>query len=132
MDRAVLMQMILRYDGSNNGKISISKKELKQELSAGDDSVLKSLEVLKGLGFIRKAKDGQWNSSKSKSKATEYTITFYHDHVNNLSPSNDWQNRNIFDVERVFANLKTVKGNEENPVEIKKIDDWDLDSEVPF
>ena len=130
MDRAVLMQIMLRYDGKNNGKIAIGKDELKSELSAGD-GVRKSIKVLIELGFLRRNKDAKWSSKLSYSRACEYAITFYPDNATGLPATNEWRFKSELIVQRIMDEMMQKSDGAAVKPSSGYFDD-DIDDLVPF
>lgn len=71
----VLLEICLRHNGFNNGKIAVSASELMRLLSIGKETALRSLRELELLGFIRKTAAGYFTNRK----ASEYEVTFFPD-----------------------------------------------------
>lgn len=61
VDRAVLAEIIRRYNGSNNGFIGLGVREGAVAVNANKDTVNKSLATLKAVGLIQCGQAGSFN-----------------------------------------------------------------------
>jgi predicted transcriptional regulator len=82
----VLMELHTRYNGSNNGKVSLSLDEAKRVLNLGKATVARGFDELQEKGFIVKIKKGQWYGRM----ANEWALTTKP--RNGALATNDWKN----------------------------------------
>jgi hypothetical protein len=75
MARAAYIQIAARYNGSNNGKISLSSRELADELGCARATAARALTNLDDAGFIRPTSIGQFKLRNRK--ASEYRLTAF-------------------------------------------------------
>ncbi len=81
----VWVELRCRYDGGNNGKLSLSMDEGARLLGLGKATVARALAELVERGFVRVVKPGQWYGRL----ATEYAVTDRG--VNGSMATNDWK-----------------------------------------
>ena len=67
----VLCEMRVRFNGFNNGKISLSMDEAARLLGLSKGTVQRALKQLQEFGFIKLAKVGRWYGRQ----ASSWTIT---------------------------------------------------------
>jgi len=81
----VYLELHSRFNGANNGKLSLSLNQGARLLHIGKSTVQRALQELETKGFIVKTRQGQWYGRM----ATEWRLTSkpYNGHV----PTNDWQ-----------------------------------------
>ena len=84
---AVLIKMMQRYNGSNNGEITFSAREAGVVFSGSKDSGLKALNELMDAGFIRCTRNSGFNVKVRK--ARQWRLTNWP--CNDRSPTNDWK-----------------------------------------
>jgi hypothetical protein len=82
IDRAVYLEVALRYNGSNNGKIGCSCRVAADGANVSYKSAARSLRRLEKRGFIVAEERGSFNykydpSGKRKRLATEWRLTIY-------------------------------------------------------
>lgn len=88
--RCLLIEFIRKYDGNNNGQISMSIREGQKLINKGRKCVEKGLFELQDRGFIIKKTQGLFISGM----ASEWALTEFE--VNNKTPTKDfmkWKNR---------------------------------------
>jgi DNA-binding transcriptional regulator YhcF (GntR family) len=73
--RAAYLQVALRYDGANNGRIAISARRLGAELGVNQTTASRALRHLLDRGFIEVARQSGFNVKGRV--ATEYRLTAY-------------------------------------------------------
>ena len=73
--RAVYIQIGLRYNGSNNGKIPYSVRDAAQECNIARNSAMRALHELVELGFIEETRHG--SLSKKTRIASEWRLTAF-------------------------------------------------------
>jgi DNA-binding MarR family transcriptional regulator len=56
----VWVEVRSRYDGTNNGRLTLSMDEAKRLLGMGKSTVARAIEELIAKGFIKVRKPGQW------------------------------------------------------------------------
>jgi hypothetical protein len=74
-DKAAYLELKWRYDGKNNGRITLANRELADALQSSKDTARRALDSLVGKGFLVKAKASGFNV-KSRA-ATEWRLTEY-------------------------------------------------------
>lgn len=87
--RAILIQILRRYNGFNNGRIAASNRELAKECNVAPNTVTASLRALIGLGFIEITQEGSFNFKKSH--ATEFRLTWLRCDREGKPALNQWQ-----------------------------------------
>lgn len=88
--RCLLIEFNRKYDGNNNGHISMSIREAQKLINAGRKCVEKGLAELQDRGFIIKKMQGLFISGM----ASEWALTEFK--INNEMPTKDfmkWQNK---------------------------------------
>ena len=73
--RAIYIEIVERYNGTNNGRISFSIREGADLLHIGKNAAAKALLVLQERGFIVTAKRGGFNLRYKDQMATEWRLT---------------------------------------------------------
>ena len=73
--RAAYLHLAARYNGSNNGKISLSARVLAKELGCAPGTAARALIKLDDAGFIRPTSIGQFKLRNRK--ASEYHLTTF-------------------------------------------------------
>jgi hypothetical protein len=81
----VYFELRARFNGSNNGQITLSLDEAKRLLRIGKTTAFNALSELEAKGFIVMTKRGQWYGRR----ATEYAVT--DKPVNGLPATNAWK-----------------------------------------
>ncbi len=91
--RCVLIELIDRYTGINNGMIALSVRTVADELSCSRDTASRALRELDDAGFIRPMQVGVWQGRK----ATTWRLTFRRCDVTGDLPSRNWSPRSQSD-----------------------------------
>lgn len=65
------LELRCRYNGSNNGKLSLSLEDGAKHLHLSKTTVARALKELEAAGFIVKTKQGHWHGRQ----ATEWRVT---------------------------------------------------------
>ncbi len=96
--RALLWELIRKYNGNNNGQISLGVREAVEKINIKDkDTVGRYFKELEVKGFIRATKRGGFNVKvPSASRATEWCLTWQR--LNDHPPTNDflkWKDNEI-------------------------------------
>ncbi len=81
----VFIELRSRFNGANNGKLSLSLEEGAGLLAMSKSTVARALIELERTGFIIKTKQGKWYGRQ----ATEWRVT--DQHYDGHPPSRDWQ-----------------------------------------
>ena len=81
----VYLELCRRYNGSNNGKISLSKREASKLLHIGDGAAQGAFKRLQEHGFIKMTRKGSFIGRR----ATEYALT--DKSLDGHPPTNEWQ-----------------------------------------
>ncbi len=84
--RALLVELIYRHNGENNGSIGMSVREAADRLGVALNTALKALAELQDKGFIRTAKAGSFTHKRRH--ATEWTLTMFT--VGDTKPTKDF------------------------------------------
>ena len=71
--RAALVELLDRFDGSNNGMIVLGVRQLAEELRCGHTAASKALRDLDDAGLARPTAVGAWRGKR----ATEWRLMFY-------------------------------------------------------
>ncbi len=86
--RALLIEIIYRHNGENNGRVLMSVREAADRLGVVPNTALKALAELQDKGFIRLAKAGAFTLKRRH--ATEWTLTMFT--VGDNKPTKDFIN----------------------------------------
>lgn len=79
--RALLDELIRRYNGSNNGQIGLGHREAAKCLNVNKDTVGGYFEELEKRGFIASARPGGFNmKDPAGRRATEWRLTWHSTH----------------------------------------------------
>jgi len=81
----VWIELRARYNGSNNGKLTLSLDEGARQLRMGKNTVRRALDELESRGFIALLRRGQWYGRK----ASEWRVTDRP--CDGHPPTRDWQ-----------------------------------------
>ncbi len=81
----VWFELRIRYNGRNNGKLSLSLDEGARLLGMSKSTIGRGLKELEVKGFIVKTKQGQWYGRL----ATEYRVT--DKSCDGVPPTHDWR-----------------------------------------
>ena len=81
----VFMELRARYNGSNNGKITLSLDESARLLGISKSTSKRAFEVLEERGFIKLRVKGQWYGRK----ASQWILTVCP--LNGVPATNDWK-----------------------------------------
>jgi biotin operon repressor len=84
---AVLLRLVYRYHGGNNGFIAASQNDLRAELSVSKESVGRALKVLQAKGFI--VMEREYPKSPRRRMASEYRLTWL-PHAEGMPPTLDF------------------------------------------
>lgn len=87
---ALLVQIVLRYNGSNNGQIALGRREACEAINISDkDTASKYFRELDEKGFIKATKQGAFNmKDPSARRATEWAITW--ERLNEKPPTKEF------------------------------------------
>ena len=80
LSRALYLDIAMRYNGSNNGRISYSVREGAAALNVTKDTIARSFKLLQERGFIVCTKVGYF-TVKTTRDASEWRLTEYDDDV---------------------------------------------------
>lgn len=88
--RALLMELIRRYNGRNNGQIIMSARQACSAINISDkDTALRYLNQLREVGLIKSTKLGGFNmKDATASRATEWALTW--ERVNEKLPTREF------------------------------------------
>ena len=75
VERAIYVEITRRYNGTNNGKISLSAREIASELKISKVTAARALRTLQQHGFIVVEKRGAFHCKIRH--ASEYRLTLY-------------------------------------------------------
>ena len=84
--RALLIEIIYRHNGENNGFVIMSVREAADRLGVAFNTALKALAELQDKGFIRLAKAGSFNHKRRH--AAEWTLAIFT--VGDTKPTKDF------------------------------------------
>jgi hypothetical protein len=84
--RALLVELIRRFNGSNNGYISMSVREAAKLCGYSARPAMKALKDLRGRGFIKSRMKGSFD--RKVRHASEWELTFHP--VGNSIPTHDY------------------------------------------
>lgn len=89
--RALLLELIRRYNGRNNGHIGMSARQAAEAINISDkDTALRYLNDLRDRGLIRPVTLGGFNmKDPTASRATEWALTW--ERENDRLPSREFQ-----------------------------------------
>jgi hypothetical protein len=73
--RDVLLELMYRYNGSNNGAINMSVREVAERTNCAVGTAQARIQELKDHGFLKVAKPGSF--TQKQRHATEWTLTIY-------------------------------------------------------
>jgi hypothetical protein len=90
--RALLLEMLDRYTGINNGMIGLGVREAKYELRCSHGTVVNAMREIDDAGLAYPAKLG----SRLGKKATEWRLTFLRCDLTGDSPRTEWEQRPRF------------------------------------
>ena len=76
-----------RYDGTNNGKLHLSARELGALRHCSQDTAARGLRELVAKGFVDVVKSSGFNIKDRTAQAAEYRLTLYHCNVTRQPPS---------------------------------------------
>ena len=85
ISKAVYIELKRRYNGLNNGKISLSLSEAAHILKASKSSISTALKQLETHGFIKLVKKGYFTGRK----ASEYALT--DEQLDGYPPTREWR-----------------------------------------
>lgn len=85
MSKAVYIELKRRYNGLNNGKISLSLSEAAHILKASKSSISRALKQLETHGFIKLIKKGYFTGRM----ASEYALT--DEQLDGYPPTREWK-----------------------------------------
>jgi CTP-dependent riboflavin kinase len=73
--RCLLVELKLKYDGENNGRISMSIREAQRRLGVGRKAAMRGFSELRDRRFIELRKQGMFeNGMASEWELTEYSV----------------------------------------------------------
>jgi DNA-binding MarR family transcriptional regulator len=79
------------YNGSNNGRLAMSVRDLQKRLSCGQGTASRALNRLVEVGLIRQAKAGIFTRREDTRRAAEWRLTDYKCDVSGEMPSREWR-----------------------------------------
>ena len=85
ISKAVYIELKRRYNGLNNGKISLSQSEAAHILKASKSSISRALKQLETHGFIKLIKKGYFTGRM----ASEYALT--DEQLDGYPPTREWK-----------------------------------------
>jgi DNA-binding transcriptional MocR family regulator len=100
--RALYLEIAMRYNGSNNGRISYSAREAAQALKISKATACRALELLRARGFIACTRKGAF-SLKAKPEASEWRLT---EHANDVIPAHATKDFMSWQPEEAAQNLE--------------------------
>ena len=78
--RAVLWELIRRYNGTNNGRIAYGARDMARAVQVADRQTIASYErELESKGFIRAVRRGGFSVKVSDRRVTEWALTWGED-----------------------------------------------------
>ena len=110
--RLALIELLDRYNGFNNGAISLSCRELARSLRCAPNTANKALQDLDDAGLVRPARVGKWRGKI----ATEWLIAFYRDDRTGELGNMDWPAARVSPEGRQSASLDTQTSHRGNCV----------------
>ncbi|WP_316857860.1 helix-turn-helix domain-containing protein [uncultured Cohaesibacter sp.] len=85
----VLVELHCRFNGSNNGNLTLSLREICDLLGMGKETARRAYEELEQKGFIQKTQAGHFYGRR----ATEWAVT--DEKLNDNNATRDWQKKPI-------------------------------------
>lgn len=106
IDRALLDELIFRFNGGNNGEIHLDLRTAATLLKSHPDTVGRAYKKLAEHGFIKLTRGDSWQAKKSR----EWRITCKP--YNGQEPTNDWKKwepgKPVFNVpQRYYKKTRT-------------------------
>lgn len=126
IQRAIYVEMVARYDGSNNGCIPYSVRDAANALHISKATAFRSLAVLKERGFIVPIKRGAF--SLKLRHATEWRLTEFNCDLTGALPSKDFakwhlENQNTVSPESTMGTVVKPIGTSSETVTSKNSPD---------
>jgi hypothetical protein len=90
--RCALVELIDRYNGTNNGRIGLGVRELAYEVHCSKDTAAMALKELDDAGLARPITPGVWRGRR----ATEWCLTFHLCNETGELPVTQWEQRQPF------------------------------------
>jgi hypothetical protein len=87
--RSALFELLDKYNGNNNGMISMGVRELQDRLNCSMRSACNFLHELDDAGLARPTKVGAWRGKQ----VTQWRLTFYVCHLTGELPVTQWEPR---------------------------------------
>ena len=87
--RALLIEIMDRYNGYNNGFIALGRREIEYELGCGAATACRAMREVDDADLARPTKVGAWRGRQ----ATEWRITWKLCNKTGQLPRNQWQER---------------------------------------
>jgi len=117
-ERAVLIELYRRYNGSNNGRIGLSVRAAASACNIAKDTATRALRGLQEKGFAVLITPGGFN--RKIPHAAEWRLTEFHCDAGNVIPTNDFtrwrppETQNAVPIEdaRVPPNRTVARGDE--------------------
>jgi hypothetical protein len=110
--RAIYVEMAVRYNGSNNGRIHFSIREAAAAVHVSKDTAARALAALVERGFIVAMIRGGFNVKDKQAQATEWRLTAFNCDITHALPSKDftrWSPQNISRSHHEDANVLLVR-----------------------
>lgn len=77
--RALLWELIRRFNGANNGRIGFSQRDMSAAINVSDrETVAGYVRELEARGFIRAQRRGGFSVKAADRRASEWTLTWLH------------------------------------------------------
>lgn len=86
--RAVLVELMMRYNGSNNGRIALGVRDAGEACGISKNTAARALQELKEKGFIIIVTPS--NFDRKNQLATEYALTEFRNDVSNEIATKDF------------------------------------------
>lgn len=85
--RCIWLEVMHRYNGSNNGDIPLSCREVCERLNVSKASATRGFDELINKGFLRVAQQSSFTMKTKTSR--RWSVT--HESVGNTKPTNEWR-----------------------------------------
>ena len=87
--RAVFVQLAVRYNGSNNGRLALSARDAAKECRISKNTATKAFKELVAKGFIEVEVLGSYKQHTRH--ASEYLVTAWRDDIRKVAPKKTYQ-----------------------------------------
>ena len=111
--RALLWEVIRRYNGGNNGRIGFSQRRMAEAINVADrQTVAEYVRELQAKGFIKAIRVGGFNVKASDRRATEWALTCHK--IGDELPTKEFMRRRPPEIDGVargpLAKLESMPG----------------------